>query len=448
MLVSEFGTFIARTRYENLPANVVETVKLRVLDALAAALTGYHMGCHKQLLPLLGGAEQASGWGVGKRFSVRDATLLNSFLSHALYLDDGSRFTGGHPSSVVIPSAVALAEMERATGRRLIAAVAAGYEIFLRLGRAIYPSTVVRGFQSTAVIGAAASAAACANLLRFPPKAAKNALAIACNLGVGLKEALKSSASQPIQVARSCEGGVVAALFAGQGVEGADSILEGGFLRAFADNPATADMLTGLGTDFRIFETYIKVHGGCRGNHAPVDVAQDVVKANAIKPETIAGVLIRVDSVTYAAEIHEPANGNEAQFSVAFAVAAALVKGDASIFQYTDANVADPCIREMMTRIRVEVDQRLDQGYPDKRASSAEITLADGRRFTGHIDIAKGEPECPLSAAEIESKFLTLTRDILAGGGERVRDLVMGLETLPDVNALAACLKAGGRSCN
>ncbi len=269
MLVNEFGRFIAQTRYENLPAGVAETVKLRLLDLLAAALAGYHLGCHKQLLPILGGAGQASAWGLGKKLALRDATLLNSFLSHALYLDDGSRFTGGHPSPVVIPSAVALAETERATGRDLIAAVAVGYEIFLRLGRAIYPSTVVRGFQSTAVLGAAASASACASLLHFSPQVAKNALAIACNLGVGLKEALKSSGSQPIQVARSCEGGVMAALFARQGAEGADSILESGFLKAFAENPSTADLLTGLGTDFRIFETYIKIHGGCRGNHAP-----------------------------------------------------------------------------------------------------------------------------------------------------------------------------------
>ena len=234
----------------------------------------------------------------------------------------------------------------------------------------------------------------------------------------------------------------MAALFAAQGAEGADSILEEGFLKACADNAATADVGTGLGVDFRIFETYVKVHGGCRGNHAPVDVVQDIVKANAIKPEAIAGLTIRIDTVTHAAEIHQPANGNEAQFSVAFAVAAALVKGDASVFQYTDANVADPRVREMMGRIRVEFDKRLDQGYPDKRAASAEITLADGRRFTGRIDNAKGEPECPFTAADIENKFLALTRDILAGGGGQVRDLVMGLETLQDVNILGACLKA------
>ncbi|MBI1990076.1 MAG: MmgE/PrpD family protein, partial [Betaproteobacteria bacterium] len=162
----------------------------------------------------------------------------------------------------------------------------------------------------------------------------------------------------------------------------------------------------------------------------------------AIKPESIASILIRVDSVTYAAEIHSPANGNEAQFSVAFAVAAALVNGDASVFQYTDAKVADPRIRAMMARIHVEVDKKLDEGYPDKRAAAAEIVLADGRRSSGYIPNAKGEPECPLSAAEIEAKFLTLTKDILPGGGARVRDLVMGLETLTDLSVLTASLKS------
>lgn len=442
MLIEDFGKFVANTRYGNLPGGVAEAVKLRVLDLLAAGLAGHHMGCHRQLLPLLGGVPEATVWGLGKKVSLRDATLANSFQSHALYLDDGSRFTGGHPSSVVIPSAVALAERQRATGQDLIAAVAAGYEVFLRLGRAIYPSTVVRGFQSTAVLGAAASAAACANLLHFPPDVATHGLAIACNLGVGLKEALKSSGSQPIQVARSCEGGVMAALFAGQGAQGAASIIEGGFLKAFADQPQSTGMVAELGTEFSISETYIKIHGGCRGNHAPVDVTQEVIRANVIDPETIAKLQVRVDSVTYAAEIHSPANGDEAQFSVAFAIAVALVHGDASVFQYTDAKLADPRVRAMMTKIRVEADNQLDKNYPDKRAASVEVMLVDGRRFGGYIENAKGEPECPLSAAEIEEKFLTLTRGILVGGGERVRDLVMGLERLQDVNLLTASLEA------
>src|SRR5690606_2489056 len=107
----------------------------------------------------------------------------------------------------------------------LIVAVAAGYEIFLRLGRAIYPSTVERGFQSTAVLGAASSAASCASMLRLDAGRAANAIAIGCTLGVGLKQALKGTRSGPLQVARSCEGGVLAAQLAKAGEQGAENII-------------------------------------------------------------------------------------------------------------------------------------------------------------------------------------------------------------------------------
>ena len=158
MLANKIGDFSAHTRFDTLPQNVVDAVKLRILDGLAAGLAGFHMGRHKQLLPLLGGSPESTAWGLGQKFSLRDATLFNSFVSHSLYLDDGSRFAGGHPSSVVIPSALALAEKERKSGRDLIAAVLVGYEVFLRLGRAIYPATVKKGFQATSVCGAASSA--------------------------------------------------------------------------------------------------------------------------------------------------------------------------------------------------------------------------------------------------------------------------------------------------
>lgn len=442
MLVNELGRFVAETRYGGLPAGVVEAVKLRILDLFAAGLVGYRVGAHARLLPLLGGRPQARVWGLGARLSVRDAVLANSFLAHSTYLDDGSRYTGGHPSSVVIPAAVALAEAQRAGGRDLIAAVAAGYEVFLRLGRAIYPSTVARGFQSTAVLGAVAAAAAASSILGFAAGRAKDALAIGCNLGVGLKEALKCSGSQPLQVARAAEGGVLAALFAAQGAAGADSIIEEGFAKAFADSAALGEVLAGLGARYRIFETYIKLHGGCRGNHAPVDVVQELARTHGIVAEEIEAIAIRVDSVTFAGEIHEPRTGEQAQFSVAFAVAVALLEGNASIFQYTDEKLADPRVRALMARIRVEPDRALDAGYPERRGAVAEIVLKDGRRYRGSIDNAKGEPEHPLSAAEIEEKFLTLAGPVLGARARRVRELVRGLEALDEVGRLTACLKS------
>lgn len=442
MIVNDLGRFVSHLRYEHLPAEVIDDVKLRILDLLAVGLAGYVLKRHEGLLPLFGGAEEASVWGLGRKLPLRDAVLLNCFLAHCNYFEDGSRHAGGHPSSVVIPSAVGLAESRHLTGQQLVTSVAAGYEIFLRLGRAIYPSTVMRGFKSTAVVASVASAAASSNILSLDPQTTKNALAIACTLGVGLKEALAASSAEPIQVARSCEGGVLATQFAMQGAQGVDSIVENGFLRAFADNPTSDGILSGLGTTFRIAETYLKVHGGCRGNHAPIDLIQDLVATHQIRTEAIERIVIAVDSVTYAAEVHEPVSGAQAQFSVAFAVAVALLEGNASIFQYTDDKLASECVRNVMSRIVVQIDPKLDTHYPEKRGATAEIALNDGRTYRGSIDNAKGEPENPFDVQDIEVKFMSLAKSVLKERSERVRDMIMTLETMRDTSELVAQLRS------
>ena len=164
------------------------------------------------------------------------------------------------------------------------------------------------------------------------------------------------------------------------------------------------------------------------------------MKAHAINTDNIDRIVVRVDSVTYAADIHEPANGKQAQFSDAFSIAVAVLDDNASIFQYTDEKVVHPRVRAMIARIKIEVDTNLDQGYPDKRGSTAEIVLTAGRRYCGSIENAKGEPEYPFGIAEIENKFLTLTRELLGDNAGRVRDMVWELEKLADVSLLAACL--------
>jgi 2-methylcitrate dehydratase PrpD len=329
----------------------------------------------------------------------------------------------------------------RSAGKDVIPAVVVGYDIFIRLGKAIYPSIVVRGFQSTAVLGALASAAACANLMRLDEKGCKNSLAIACNLGVGLKDALKASGSQPVQVGRSCEGGLLSALFAKKGAQGSDTIFENGFLKGFADHPRTEHILFGLGKDYLIKETYLKIHGGCRGNHAPTDVILSLMKKHAIAAQDIARIDVKADSVTMAAEIHEPKDGKQSQFSIPFSIAVAVLEGNASIFQFTDEKVADPKVRSMMKKIGVEVDTSLDKDYPDKRGAYGEVVLKDGRRFSGSIDNARGEPEDPFGPEEIEEKFAILTKAILGHKTESVLRKVRKLEEMSDVGELVQELR-------
>jgi 2-methylcitrate dehydratase PrpD len=441
MLAARFGRFTADVRLTSLPPEIVAAVQIRILDTLGAGLAGVQLGNHRAILQMLeSGGGGARVWGEGITGTVREAALVNSFATHSTYLEDGSRFTGGHPSCVVIPAAIAEAEASHLSGAELIAAVAVGYEIFLRLGRAIYPATVVRGFQSTAVLGAVSAAAAVAHLRRMSAEASAHAIAIAASLGVGMKEALKSSASQPIQVARSCEGGIVAAMLAGGGLEGAPKIFEKGFLPAFGGEAETSSVTAALGTEYRIGETYLKRHAGCRGNHAPVDAALALREMHRIDPAQVRRVRAAVDTVTRAAAIEPPASGEQAQFSIGFSIAVALLDGNASIFQYTDARLADPAVRTLMDRITVEVEPRLDAGYPDKRAAEIEIELEDGRTLRHCVDNALGEPEWPLSAKEVEDKFFALAQPRLGGAAGAVRDMVANLPTLSDIATLTRLL--------
>lgn len=447
MLANDLGAFVAESRYDALPRQVAEALKLRILDLLAAGLAGHGLGHHASLMPLMEGAGCAAIWGAGTGFAPREAALVNSFTAHSTFLEDGSRHTGGHPSSVVVPGALALAETRRASGRELIAAVAAGYEVFLRLGRAIYPSTVRRGFQSTGVLGAPASAASCASMLRLDARRATHAIAIGCSLGSGLKEALKASRSGALQVARSCEAGVLAAQLAQAGETGAEGIIEDGFVGAFCDDAHLDGVLDGLGSEFRVPETYLKLHAGCRGSHAPVDVVQQMMRANRIVPQDIADISLYVDSVTLAGEVVDPRDAAQARFSIAFAIALALLEGAVSVFDYTEERLHDPRMRAMMGRIRVEADPALDARYPRERGARARITLVDGRCYEGSIGNARGEPENPLDRADIEAKFLGIAARMLGpAAAATIRDLALNLERVDDMRRLTAGLECRAAS--
>ncbi|MPT40332.1 MAG: MmgE/PrpD family protein [Achromobacter sp.] len=436
------GRFVAGVQAEHLPEEARQAVSLRLLDTLAAAASGVQQGAERGLLGLLPGDGPIAVWGTAARRGLRDAVIINSAVSHSAYFEDGCRYTGGHPSSALIPAAFALACERGSSGAELVAAIVAGYEVFLRLGRAIYPSTVQRGFQSTAILAAPATAAAASVLLRLPAERATHAIAIACSHGAGLKEALKNAGSQPLQVGRSSEGGLLSALYAAQGADGVPDAIERGFFKAYAGT-ASADIVTrGLGLQWGIGNTYLKMHGGCRGNHAPVDAAAGLMREHGLAPRDIASMDVRVDTVTLAAEVAEPANADQAKFSIAFSIAAKLLKGDAMPRRYTDAALADPEMRALMARIRVRADAALDEGYPDRRGAMIGARTVDGRELDYALDRALGEPEQPYAQADIERKF-DLTAGALYGpSAGRIKDMAMSLPALPGLTPLNDLLQA------
>jgi len=421
-LLNVLGDFVHRIAYEDLPETVIDCTKSRMIDFLAAAFSGYRGGLHKPFLRICQsstGTYQATVIGEGRKLSWPHAALVNCSMCPA-DMTDGSRFAALHPSSMVIPAVLAAFEANAShklniDGRNLLAAIVAGYDVMIRIGRVMNPSAVKRGFHLTPVIGPMASAAAVGKLLDLDPTRLRNAMSIAAILGAGLFDAFK--APEPfveIQIARACESGISAALLAKEGVPGNDEILEKAFIPAHTDQYQLDSISQGLADPYMITQTYIKMHGGCRHIHAPIDATVAIVREHKIRWEDIRKIHVTTYSVAKALEIEHPETGDDAKFNMAFGIAAALIRGNALPEQFSTQNLKDQSIQGLMKKFVMEISPEMDKVYPVKRGTVVKVTTSSGETFTQALDVARGEPEVPVTGGEIEGKFKQLTAGLIS----------------------------------
>jgi len=393
---------------------------MRFLDFLGVALTGFKHEIHKPLLQTFGSYPQrgeSTVIGEGRKVYCPHAALINSSMCPA-DLTDGSRFAGIHPSPVVVPAALALFEKvgkeRKKTGEDLLLAIALGYEIMIRVGRSMNPSAVKRGFHLTSIVGPMGSAVAASKLLSYDPSRTGKSLSNACLFGSGLLGAFKGSESfVGAQISRACEGGMVAAFLAQEGIEGYPDILETAFLPAYSDQHDLEIIAEDLGKEFMIPQTYIRKHAGCRHIHAPIDATVSIVQEHQIDWAEIDQILVKTYTVARELENDHPQTGNDARFNMSFGIAVALIYGDAFYDKFTTRHLNDERVQRMMRKVRLEISEELDREYPFKRGTIVSVRVKGGKTFSLGLDFAQGEPEVPLTDSEIEGKFESLVEGIL-----------------------------------
>ncbi len=335
-LIDVLGDFVQQITYAQLPAEVIHHAKLRVLDYLAVSLSGFKNGLHKPFLKLWKGCSGeflASVVGEGSRTPWNHAAFINASMCPA-DMTDGSRFAALHPSSIVIPSALATFEANyskvKPDGRTLLLAIALGYEVMIRLGRVMNPSAVKRGFHLTPIVGPLASSTAAGKILNLSSLQLGNSLSIATTLGSGLLYAFQAPESFiGIQIARACEGGILSAQLGRDGIQGNRRILEEAFIPAHSDQYNINFITQDLGKEFMINKGYIKIHAGCRHIHAPIDATLMIVQQNNISWRDIEQIKMKTYSVARELEIEHPQTGDDAKFNMPFGIAVALIRGNA-----------------------------------------------------------------------------------------------------------------------
>lgn len=447
-IASTLGNYVYRASYDDLPKDVVEITKDRILDFLGTVFDScwrYPMTPVTNILKKNNVLEEATVIGDGIKLSAGYAAMVNG----AYNISDGYRFSGAHPACVIVPGALAVAEARSlkkpASGKELIQAVVLGFEVMLRIGQAMYPSCHAKGFSPTTVHGTMGVAAAAGKLMGLDKETISSAISIAALLSHGLQSA--DLAPYPVfslQVGRGAETGILCAQVAQAGLKGNDQILEKGFIPAFCDEYRLDAISKGLGKDYTIAGTYIKMHGGCRHLHAPADAALYLRSKYNLDWRQIEHIKVKTYSTALAVcNIPKPQSGRQAEYTINFGVSVAFVYGDVSRDRFTDEVLFSKEVQELMGRITVEQDPELEKDYPRKRGTKVEVTTKDGKKYSYGVDIARGDPENPFSKAEIVDKFHVMASKVLDKKARtKLIDFINRLETIDDISKISPLLKA------
>jgi len=439
-LSSIYADFICRTSYEKLSPEVVEQAKQRILDLVGVSLAGYKLTEFPRLvvsyLASLGGTPEATIFVTKKKLPAINAAMANGVCAHALDMDDGHRFAALHPGAVVIPASIAAAEMIGASTRDLIAGVVVGYEVMIRIGMAINPSSLGRGFHTTGTVGTFGAAASSANIMKLSYDETVGALGLAGLQGSGILQVnhdVEGAKVKPINPAKAAMSGLFSSILAREGCRGPVNVLEGedGFLRATADEVRKELLTRRLGEEFEIKNVYNKLYAACRHAHASMDAVFE-----ACGTEVNPGEIRKLSIKTYPAAVRlagitHPSTPSAARFSIPFSVALILTKKDAGADKYCDETIGDPDIQKLADKVELSADSKWEKLYPEKRGATATITDVGNRVYSAEVGLPRGEPENPASEKEIHNKFLANTTLVVTKEhAERLANIIKNLENV------------------
>ena len=447
----------ATLRYESLPPELVEVIKQSMLDTLGVSIGASTLAPEARILADYvreqGGKPEATLLGFGGKAPASLAVFLNGSLGHMLDYDDMGE--SGHPGIVTIPVALAVAEkMGGASGRELIAAIAAGMDVMTRLSRAIdVPDwTMTEGWFATQLIGFVAGAATAGRLLGLSGEQMENALGIGFNQMSGTRQMAEGAAThmRSMQAGFSGQGAVLAAELARRGIIGSKDVVEGryGFFRTYIRGcePDWNGIVDGLGVKFPLLEKHgFKVWPACAYTRTTNASTLAMREQHGLKPEDIESITI-VGGTGGTQQLCEPLDQKrrpkvsiDGKFSIPFTTAVMAAKGNVTLRDYTEAGLRDPDVLAMADRISYRPASQPvtgKGGSQDVSKTSVEIVTRDGRRFEHRSSSVPGDPKNPVGWERLEAKFRDCVsfsaKAVPAGNLDRAAEMTRALETLRD----------------
>lgn len=457
-IAESLAKMICELQFNELSEKVVDRTKYLSLDFIGLAARGNAFESSQpihELLRLYGGQGRGVVIGSNKLNPLPQyAALANGAASHSLELDDVINEASLHPAVVVFPTAFAIAKEYEKSGKDLILASVIGYEVMGLLGKALNPTSVYdRGFHPTGVVGAFAATAVTSKLMDLTYEQTVNALGIVGSQAAASMEFLNTGSwTKRLHPGWAAHNGIIAARLAKSGFTGPNSIIEGdkGFAKAYSYNfNLKAITKKFSNTDNFILKTSIKPHACCRYKQGPLDIILDIVKKHDLQPSDINRVnvyMVQTGLPIVALpeeDKRNPQSSVDAQFSMHFGAAVAVLFRNTLLEQYEEKVVQLPEVKEMMKKVYCFRGEELEKEFPQKWASRVEIESSKGT-FVDKIDYPKGDPENPLTWEEIITKFNYVTDQIY--GENEQKQIVQEIRKLDEINKieiLSGLLKGG-----
>jgi len=405
----------AATALDALTPVARTVVRHCVLDYLGCTLAGASEPLSLMLLGEMaeqGGTAQSSLIGHRARLPAASAALVNGAASHALDFDDVNMAMPGHPSVVILPALLALAEARAASGAAVAAAFAAGYELQCRVGRLIAPGHYDGlGFHATATVGSFGAAAACAHLLGLDAERTAIALGIAATQAAGLKS-MFGTMCKPLHAGKAAYHGLLAARLAARGFTSRTDALEcnQGFARTHSPDFKPAAALADPGPDGYLRANLFKYHAACYLTHAPIEAARSLRLARGVTPERIARIVLRIDDAAdRICNIAAPRTGLESKFSLRQTIAMALTGVETgALASYSEALAADPVLAALREKVSID----FQTGWPHPKAA-LDLHLTDGTVLTAAHDAGMPAADLDEQGRRLEAKFMALAVPVI-----------------------------------
>ncbi len=347
----------------------------------------------------------ATLWGLEMRAAPEIAAWWNGVAGHVLDYDDVTVPMRGHPSVVLWPALLALAQARGLPGERLSSAFCVGMEVICKLSRGIAMEHYGIGWHATATIGTLGATVACARLLRLDAEQTVHAIGIAVAQAAGSRENVGTE-SKSFQAGHANGAAVRAASLASAGFEAGAGSVDGphGFMRLYAGN-AAGPRLDDLGQaplELRRSGLDVKQYPMCYATHRALDAILALRREHGLTLQDVERVDVLASPESLVPLVHPyPVTGLQGKFSMAYAMTAALADGAIRLTSFTDESVLRPEIQRFLKQVHAHETADAGSG----RWTEVTLALRDGRRVSRRVEILHGSASDPLSADELIDKL-------------------------------------------